>query len=139
MDSQNLTHVEDLAQKYAIDIDFLETYLSGIVDEQGNFESASDQYFWERILGIVQENGRDIWVSRWELKGLLPRLESNGYIFRGPESHIGGICGLSISHYNLTGRDVYETRFKKHLFITEDPNDLRLSRFEVYHPNHPSE
>ena len=69
----------------------------------------------------------------------LVKSEEKDNQFRGQESHLGGIHGPSIPHYNVTGRDLYGRKFKKHLFITEDPNDLRLARLDSYNTNHPSE
>ncbi len=139
MKPSKLNHVESLAQQYALDLDYLSNYFDTIVNEEGNFEGESEEYFWERVLGIAQERSRDVWVSRWELKGLLSRLGSSGHSLRGQESHIGGVHGPAIPHYNVVGRDVYGNRFKKHLFITDDPSDPRLYRHEAYDPNHPSE
>lgn len=138
MEFKNLNDVEIMAQKYALDLDYLDSYLNEILVD-GNFKNNSDKYFWERILEISQESSNDVWVSRWELKGLLSRLEEKDNQFRGQESHLGGIHGPSIPHYNVTGRDLYGRKFKKHLFITEDPNDLRLARLDSYNTNHPSE
>ena len=112
-----------------------------LLAEKGLEDKIDDNYYKRRVKEIFQKkyNGQDIWVSRWELDGIMDYIENSAdahgkKLFeyhefehgkKAPSVHPLGKQKMLHVHVHLT--DKYGNDIKRHLLITNDPYDSRLS------------
>lgn len=120
-------------------------------------------YYKKRVEEIFQPrfNGQDIFVSRWELDGIIDYIKTAKdkeghnlyplYKFEHgkevPSIHPYG--KYTLLHMNVQVESCYGSKIKRHLLITNDPYDVRINNIgldlskgkiinsKVYSPNHP--
>tara|TARA_Y100000310_G_scaffold162223_1_gene162185 strand:- start:5326 stop:5898 length:573 start_codon:yes stop_codon:yes gene_type:complete len=124
-------------------IGFLLILISGVLfvvkDLEGKIHSNS--YFKKRA-GELTKDGHDLWISQWELNGLIKTLKKKGYEINYGHKHISESHHTTPKHINVEGYNQNSMHIKKHLFITRDPYNKKLSNYQgfhsnVYHPKHP--
>lgn len=108
-------------------------------------EVKKDDYFISRAREIFNPryNGQDVWVSRWELDGLINQIKNgtNGSghkLYRDVSiEHYKDTPGMhplgthKMLHINVQVEDRNNRYIKRHLLITNDPYDNRLKRIGI--------
>lgn len=113
-----------------------DTYASYFSKPKHKMVSA-EKYFHERVVEL-SSTSKDEWISQWELKGLKREFEKAGFKVRGPEKDVGGLRGPDVKHLKVEGYGDADKYIRKHLFITSDYEDERLTkRSAVYRSYHP--
>ncbi|MAF36882.1 hypothetical protein CL622_07230 [archaeon] len=105
-----------------------------------NLEGKLKGYYSKRVKEIFDEkyNGQDIWVSRWELDGIMDyinneRDHNNQPKYRKPDFEHGknlpGIHPIGkhrLPHMHISVKNKHNHTVKRHLLITNNPYDSRL-------------
>jgi len=105
-----------------------------------NYLQRTDPKYFIRRANELTRNGIDSWISLYETNGVLNELADKGYEIEHGDSMVS---------FPLSGKPPHVTiqeggkGLRKHLFITNDPQDLRLkfrdmgrSAYSGYNPKH---
>jgi len=123
---------------------------------KGKYANNAPLYYKNRVKEIFnpKHTKQDVWISRGELEGILNELTENQIYkkklsiehgFNVPTIHQTGISRVpkNTQHMNIVFKDSQGNSIKRHIFITNNPYDIRLKnvaidvRGNVYHPEFP--
>ncbi|MFH1440079.1 MAG: hypothetical protein ABIG89_05915, partial [Candidatus Woesearchaeota archaeon] len=109
--------------------------------EQEQKKREVEKYYKNRVRELFNPNfsGQDVWVSRWELDGILHFI-INGKDGKGRHYYPNfefehGTNALAmhpygfhkVLHMYVKVTDMYDNRIKRNFYITDDPNDFRIN------------